>query len=59
MHKKIILLTIEKNRSYQEQKVCYIAKKYLVLKIKIKNTIKSEIIVILLENIEVLIVYVT
>ena len=52
----MIPLTNKENQSYRKQKVCYYAKKYLVLMIKIKNIIKSEIIVITLENIEVLLI---
>ena len=48
--KEMIPLTIKENRSYHEQKVVIYAKKNSMLKIK------SEIIVILLENIEELII---
>ena len=49
---KMISLTIEENQSYRKQKVCHICRKNLVLMTMIKNTIKLEIIVIILENIE-------
>ena len=48
----MIPLTHNENKSYKNQKVCYNAKKDLVLMITIKNIIKLEIIVIILENIE-------
>ena len=48
MKKKMISLTIEENKSYQEQKVCYICKKEF--SVDDKNIIKSEIFVITLEN---------
>ena len=48
-------LTYEENQSYHEQNIFVIyAKKSLVL--MIKNTIRSEIIVITLENIEALLI---
>ena len=47
-------LTIEENQSYYEQGLWYIYKNNLVL--KIKNIIKSEIIGIIPENIEVLLI---
>ena len=50
--KEMIPLTHNENKSYKKQKVCYNAKKDLVLMITIKNIIKLEIIVIILENIE-------
>ena len=54
MKKEIIQLTTEENQSYQKQKVSIYAKKNLVL--MTKNTIKSDIIVITLGNIEVLLI---
>ena len=52
--KEMILLTDKENKSYEQQKVCYICKKNLVLikmiKMYLNYTIKSEIIVIALEN---------
>ena len=51
----MIPLTKKENKSYHTQKFCKIyAKEILVLMIKI--IIKSEIIVIILENIEVLLI---
>ena len=50
--KEMISLTHNENKSYKKQKVCYNAKKDLVLMITIKNVVKLEIIVIILENIE-------
>ena len=50
----MIQLTTEENQSYQKQKVSIYAKKNLVL--MTKNTIKSDIIVITLGNIEVLLI---
>ena len=53
--KEMIPLTDEENQSYKKQKVCLYARKYLVLIIIIiiiKNIIKSEMIVIILRNIE-------
>ena len=52
--KEMIALTDEENQSYKKQKVCLYARKYLVLIIIIiiKNIIKSEMIVIILRNIE-------
>ena len=47
-------LTTEENQSYQKQKVSIYVKKNLVL--MTKNTIKSDIIVITLGNIEVLLI---
>ena len=38
--KEMIPLTHEENKSYQNQKVCHICKKNLVLMMTIKNTIK-------------------
>ena len=46
-------LTNEEKESYENHKICYIAKKNLVL---IKNTVKSEIIVIIQENTEKLLI---
>ena len=54
MKKEMIQLTTEENQSYQKQKVSIYAKKNLVL--MTKNTIKSDIIVITLGNIEVLLI---
>ena len=51
--KKMIPLTDEEKESYKKQKVCYICKKNLVL---IKNTVRSEIIVITNENLEELLI---
>ena len=50
----MIQLTTEENQSYQKQKVSIYVKKNLVL--MTKNTIKSDIIVITLGNIEVLLI---
>ena len=59
--KEMIQLTDETNKSYHNQKVVINVKKNLVLMMTvelhlIKNTIKSEIIVILQENIEDLLI---
>ena len=54
MKKEMIQLTTEENQSYQKQKVSIYVKKNLVL--MTKNTIKSDIIVITLGNIEVLLI---
>ena len=51
--RKMIPLTYEENKSYKKQNVCYIwKKKKIVLMMKIKSIKKSEIIVIMLGNIE-------
>ena len=54
MKKEMIQLTTEENQSYQKQKVSIYVKKNLVL--MTKSTIKSDIIVITLGNIEVLLI---
>ena len=58
--KEIIPLTYEENRSYKKQKVCYIYKQGCNTNKNDKNvflyTIKKEIIVIILENIEGLLI---
>ena len=54
MKKEMIQLTTEEKQSYQKQKVSIYVKKNLVL--MTKNTIKSDIIVITLGNIEVLLI---
>ena len=57
--KEMITLTDEENQSYKKQKVCLYARKYLVLIIIItiiKNIIKSEMIIIILRNIEKLLI---
>ena len=58
--KEMIPLIDKETESYEKQKVCYICKTNLVLirvmKIHLKNTIKSEIIVITQENLEVLLI---
>ena len=53
--KEMISLTTKQNESYQNQEVCQICKKNLVT--VTGNTIKSEIIVILLVNIEELLMF--
>ena len=50
--KEMIPLTKEEKRAHRIQRGCYICKKSLVLMITIKNIIRLEIIVIILENIE-------
>ena len=55
----MIPLTIEENKSYLKQKTCHICKKEFSTDDSDKNTIKSEIIVITLENIETLLMFVT
>ena len=49
-------LKSEENKLYRKQKVCYIYQKHLVLKMKIKNAVMSEITVITLENVEKLLI---
>ena len=53
--KEIRLLTYEENQSHYKKNTCIYAKKNLVI-IMIKNIIKPEIIVIMLENIKVLLI---
>ena len=48
--KKMIPLTSKERKLHRKQKVCYILKKRVLMMI-IKNIIKSDIIVIALENI--------
>ena len=48
----MVPLTIEETQSYHQQKACYICKKVFSTDDDNKNIIKSEIIVIILENIE-------
>ena len=54
--KKMIPLTDKENKSYEKQKLSYICKKELssdeMIKMHLNYTIKSEIIVITLENLE-------
>ena len=52
--KEIIPLTKKEEKKDNNQKVCHICKKDLVPTITIKNIIRLEIIVTILENIEVL-----
>ena len=54
--KEMTPLKSEENKSYRKQKVCYIYQKHLVLKMKIKNAVMSEITVITLENVEKLLI---
>ena len=58
--KEMIRLTDKETDSYENQKVCYITKKNLVLirmiKIHLNYAIKSEIIVIAQENFEELLI---
>ena len=58
--KEMIPLTDKEYETYEKQKVCHICKKKIVLmkmiKIHLKYTIKSEIIVITLENLEELLI---
>ena len=60
MKKEMIALTDEENKSYEEQKGCYICKKDFntdkMIKMHLNYTIKSEIIVITLENLEELLI---
>ena len=58
--KKIKSSSKEKQKSYENAKICYIIKENLKINIcKIKTVVKLEIIVIIQENIEVMcIVYV-
>ena len=51
-----IPLTFEENQSYHKQKVRYISKNNLVLMMTKKIIIKSEITVIILENMEALLI---
>ena len=61
MKKEMIALTDEENKSYEEQKGCYICEKDFntdkMIKMHLNYTIKSEIIVITLENLELLIIF--
>ena len=52
--KEMIPLTKKEEKNHNKQEVCYICKRDLVLMITIKNIIRLEIIVTILENIEVL-----
>ena len=49
-------LKSEENKSYHKPEVCYIYQKHLVLIMKIKNAVTSEITVITLENVEKLLI---
>ena len=51
-NRKIVPLTYTENNSYEKQKFALYVKKNLVLMMIIKSMIKSEIIVIILENVE-------
>ena len=51
----MIPLTSEERKLYHKQKVCYICKEEFSTDMIIKSIIKSEIIVIILENIEQLV----
>ena len=54
--KEMIPLTDKENKSYEKQKLSYVCKKELssdeMIKMHLNYTIKSEIIVITLENLE-------
>ena len=50
--KKMVPLTQKQNKSYKEQKVCYVCKKGFSTDDDNKNIIMSEIIVIIRENLE-------
>ena len=50
----MILLRNEESKSHRNQKVCYKCKEEFSLMMAIKNTIKYEITVITVDNIEVL-----
>ena len=50
--KETIPLTTEESQTYQEQKACHTRKKEFNTDDENENIIKSEIIVIILENIE-------
>ena len=52
--KEMIPLTKKEEKKHNKQKVCYICKKGLVLMITIKNIIRSETIVTILGNMEML-----
>ena len=58
--KEMIPLTDEENKSYEKKKVCYICKREFSTdendKMHLNYTIKSEIIVITLENLEELLI---
>ena len=59
MTKKLIPLTDKETEPYEKQKVCHICKKIVLMKIVKTHsnyTIKSEIIVITLENLEELLI---
>ena len=57
--KEMIPLTDKEAESYEKQKVCHIFKENLVLIRMMKNTMKSEIIVITGENLEELLIILT
>ena len=50
--RKIVSVTYTENKSYEKQKFALYVKKNLILMMIIKSMIKSEIIVVLLENVE-------
>ena len=52
--KEMIPLTRKEKKMHNKQKVCYVSKKILVLMITIKNIVRSETFVIILENTELL-----
>ena len=52
--KEMIPLTKKEEKKYNKQKVCHICKKDILLMIAVKNIIRIEIIVTILENIDVL-----
>ena len=52
--KEMIPLKKKEEKKHNKQEVCHICKKDLVLMIAIKNIIRLQIIVTILENIEVL-----
>ena len=52
--KEMIPLTKKEEKKYNKQKACHICKKDRLMMIAIKNIIRIEIIVTILENIDVL-----
>ena len=54
--KEMIPLTDEEKESYENQKICHVCEKEFSTDNKDKKIIKSEIIVIILENIEELLI---
>ena len=54
--KEIMPSAYKENKSYKEEKLCYIYKKGFSTNVGNKKIIKSEIVVIIMENIEQLLI---